>query len=110
MAWATLVALVLVVLFNGYEVFFPGEWSVSTFLIQYIDIAIFIGKYVHVSPLVSSLIECLIVLWLCSWVVFQKRPFKLSEVNLSEMEKIEAEKQQYLEEPELRAWWRRYII
>lgn len=44
MAWATLGALCLVIFFSGYTVFFPGRWSVSTFLTYYIDIAIFIGK------------------------------------------------------------------
>lgn len=44
MAWSTLLALTLVILFSGYSVFFPGKWSTSTFLTYYIDIAIFICK------------------------------------------------------------------
>lgn len=42
LAWVTGGALVLVILFSGYSVFFPGRWSVGTFLTYYIDIAIFV--------------------------------------------------------------------
>lgn len=41
LAWTTLFALSLVILFSGYSVFFPGRWSVGAFLTYYIDIAIF---------------------------------------------------------------------
>ncbi|KAF2635885.1 hypothetical protein P280DRAFT_410704 [Massarina eburnea CBS 473.64] len=44
MAWVTLGALILVILFSGYSVFLSGRWNVSTFLTYYIDIAIFICK------------------------------------------------------------------
>lgn len=61
MAWSTLVAVSLVILFSGtslkhstsYEfanryagfyVFFPGQWSVSTFLTCYLNIVIFLCK------------------------------------------------------------------
>ncbi|KAK4494375.1 hypothetical protein PRZ48_014673 [Zasmidium cellare] len=95
MAWATLGALVLVILFSGYSVFFPGHWNVSSFLTYYIDIAIFIG------------------LWALAWAVFRTKFISLKEMDLSEIYLIEYEKEQepdkQLTEPRM-AWWRRWII
>ncbi|KAF2166032.1 hypothetical protein M409DRAFT_66925 [Zasmidium cellare ATCC 36951] len=95
MAWSTLGALVLVILFSGYSVFFPGHWSVSSFLTYYIDIAIFI------------------VLWALAWAVFRTKAVSLKEMDLSEIYVIEQEKEQEVDmsvgEPRM-AWWRKWII
>jgi hypothetical protein len=49
-------------------------------------------------------------LWAVSWVVFRSRFLKLSEVDLSEIFKIEREKEMQETDPELKSWWRKYII
>ncbi|KAI1335936.1 amino acid permease/ SLC12A domain-containing protein [Xylariaceae sp. FL0016] len=49
MAWATLGALTLIILFSGYSVFIGGNWSVSSFLTYYIDIAIFARKWLPLA-------------------------------------------------------------
>ncbi|KAI1621839.1 amino acid permease [Exophiala viscosa] len=92
MAWTTLGALILVVLFCGYSVFFPGNWSTSAFITYYIDIAIFI------------------FLWAVAWLFYRTKPLKLSQIDLSEIEQIEREKELEQVERDLRSWWRLYII
>ncbi|KAK4543240.1 hypothetical protein LTR36_005790 [Oleoguttula mirabilis] len=74
-AWITLGALCLVVLFSGYSVFFPGNWSVSGFLTYYIDLAIFV------------------VLWALAWVFFRAKFISLKEMDLSEILLIEEERE-----------------
>jgi amino acid transporter len=43
-AWITGCIIFLVILFSGYAVFFPGNFTASGFLTYYINIAIFAGK------------------------------------------------------------------
>ncbi|KIV93012.1 hypothetical protein PV10_04257 [Exophiala mesophila] len=94
LGWFTLISVSLVVIFSGYNVFFPGHWSTSSFLTCYIDIAIFI------------------FLWAVSWFYFRGGILKLSEVDLSEIHKIDVEKEtlSLKKDPELSSWWRKYII
>ncbi|CAK1367575.1 unnamed protein product [Cercospora beticola] len=95
-AWTTLFALILVILTSGYSVFFPGKWSVSSFLTYYIDIAIFIG------------------LWLLALLVFRDGPISLSAMDLSEIHLIEREKlvQESNAEDAVNSasWWRRWVV
>ncbi len=44
--WATLVVLVLLTLTNGFQVFFPGNFSAASFLAAYITLPIFVTLYV----------------------------------------------------------------
>lgn len=43
--WFMLFILVILTLTNGFQVFFPSEWSVANFLAAYITIPIFLGLY-----------------------------------------------------------------
>ncbi|KAF5000829.1 hypothetical protein FGRMN_1437 [Fusarium graminum] len=87
MAWTTAVGLVIIILFSGYSVFFPGHWNVSSFLVSYIGIPIF----------------------LCLWggaYFFLRTPIvPLKTMDLSEMEVIEREKENAPEEEKL-PWYR----
>ncbi|RYP42192.1 hypothetical protein DL767_000356 [Monosporascus sp. MG133] len=44
--WVVLVLISLLTLTNGYPVFFPGRWSVSSFLAAYITLPIFLALYI----------------------------------------------------------------
>ncbi|KIW98584.1 uncharacterized protein Z519_00245 [Cladophialophora bantiana CBS 173.52] len=44
-AWIALVAFTILCLINGFTVFFPSEWSASSFLTAYIGIPIFLVMY-----------------------------------------------------------------
>jgi amino acid transporter len=44
--WFTLVIVSLLTLTNGFQVFFPSEWSVSSFLAAYITLPIFLVLYI----------------------------------------------------------------
>ena len=44
--WCTLVIVCLLTLTNGFQVFFPGQWSVSSFLAAYITLPIFLVLYI----------------------------------------------------------------
>ena len=44
-AWIALVAFVILTLINGFDVFFPGRFSASSFLTAYVGIPIFLGIY-----------------------------------------------------------------
>lgn len=111
MAWATLSALSLVILFSGYSVFFPGNWSVSTFLTYYVDIAIFIGKIFAVS--VEARLTS-VVLWATSWIFLRAKPVSLADMDLSEIYLIEQEKEE--DNGELKvdwrtpSWWTRWLM
>lgn len=43
-AWITLLMVFLVVFFSGFDVFFPGNFSASSFLTCYVNVAIFAGS------------------------------------------------------------------
>ncbi|KAF7560547.1 hypothetical protein G7046_g3576 [Stylonectria norvegica] len=45
-AWATLIAVSLVIIFSGYDVFVKGHWTSSDFLTCYLNIAIFAVLYI----------------------------------------------------------------
>ena len=45
-AYATTLIVFLIVLFSGYAVFFPGNFTASGFLTYYINIAIFTALYI----------------------------------------------------------------
>jgi amino acid transporter len=46
LVWAALGVIVLLTLTNGFQVFFPSNWSVSNFLAAYITLPIFLVLYV----------------------------------------------------------------
>ncbi|EME81274.1 uncharacterized protein MYCFIDRAFT_140266 [Pseudocercospora fijiensis CIRAD86] len=98
LGWAALCALVLVILFSGYSVFFPGHWSVTAFLTYYIDIAIFI------------------FLWACALLIFRAKPVSLHNMDLSEIHLIEREREDEKQAagmhsvPQLSSWWRKWLI
>lgn len=43
--WFTLFLMVVLAITNGFQVFFPGEFSVSSFLAAYITIPLFLALY-----------------------------------------------------------------
>jgi amino acid transporter len=93
LAWVTGGALVLVILFSGYSVFFPGRWSVGTFLTYYIDIAIFI------------------LLWVAGFCYARSGIIALQDVDLSEIADVDYEKAQILNSAEQNlSWWRKWIV
>lgn len=95
LAWVSLGALVLVILFSGYTVFFPGHWNVSTFLTYYIDIAIFI------------------FLWAVAWMFTRSGFVSLEAMDLSEIVEVEAEMDAYRAreaDKVASSWWRRWLI
>jgi amino acid transporter len=93
LAWVTGGALVLVILFSGYSVFFPGRWSVGTFLTYYIDIAIFI------------------FLWVAGFCYARSGIIALQDVDLSEIADVDYEKAQILNSVEQNlSWWRKWIV
>lgn len=93
LAWITAGALILVVLFSGYNVFFPGRWSVSTFLTYYVDIAIFV------------------FLWLVAFFFSRSGVIALQDVDLSEIADVDHEKAGILHSADQNiSWWRKWII
>ena len=44
-AWIAMVAFVILTLINGFDVFFPGRFTASSFLTAYVGIPIFLGIY-----------------------------------------------------------------
>jgi amino acid transporter len=44
-AWVALVAFVILTLINGFDVFFPGRFTASSFLTAYVGIPIFLVIY-----------------------------------------------------------------
>ncbi|KAF3045366.1 hypothetical protein E8E11_009198 [Didymella keratinophila] len=93
LAWVTGGALVLVVLFSGYSVFFPGRWSRSTFLTYYVDIVIFI------------------FLWIVAFFFSRTGIFALQDVDLSEIADVDHEKTEILHSADQNlSWWRKWII
>lgn len=93
LAWLTGGALVLVILFSGYSVFFPGRWSVGTFLTYYIDIAIFI------------------FLWVAGFCYARSGIIALQDVDLSEIADVDHEKAQISNSAEQNlSWWRKWIV
>jgi amino acid transporter len=44
-SWITLCAFTILCLCNGFTVFFPSEWSASSFLTAYVGLPLFIGIY-----------------------------------------------------------------
>lgn len=113
MAWVTLGALSLVILFSGYSVFFPGKWSVSTFLTYYIDIAIFIGKRYPQFPCLTLVLTSS-ALWVGSWVFLRAKPVSLADMDLSEIYLIEQEKEEEILEQTIDwktpSWWVRWLM
>lgn len=93
LAWVTGGALVLVILFSGYSVFFPGRWSVGTFLTYYVDIAIFI------------------FLWVAGFCYARSGIIALQDVDLSEIADVDREKAEILHSVEENLlWWRKWVI
>lgn len=45
LAWYSIIAFSLILLFNGFPVFLKGNWDTSSFFASYISIPIFIGSY-----------------------------------------------------------------
>ncbi|KAH8896908.1 hypothetical protein GQ53DRAFT_819159 [Thozetella sp. PMI_491] len=87
MAWFTLLLLCLITLFSGYVVFIYGQWNVNSFLTYYIGIPIFL------------------VLWAISWFILRDRIISLRQIDLSEIEVIERERESKPEEKKL-PWYR----
>jgi amino acid transporter len=93
LAWITACALVLVILFSGFSVFFPGHWSVSTFLTYYVDIAIFA------------------LLWVVAFFFSRSGIVALQDVDLSEIEDVDREKTDILNSVESNLpWWRKWVV
>lgn len=93
LAWITAGALIFVILFSGYSVFFPGLWSTTTFLIYYIDIAIFI------------------FLWGVASLFTRSGVVALEDVDLSEIADVDHEKAKNLHSADQDlSWWRKWII
>ncbi|KNG44681.1 amino acid permease [Stemphylium lycopersici] len=93
LAWVTGGALILVILFSGYSVFFPGRWDVSSFLTYYIDIAIFI------------------FLWIAGFCYARSGIIALKDVDLSEIAEVDHEKAEILKSAEQNlSWWRKWIL
>ncbi|KAI5831862.1 hypothetical protein K523DRAFT_414646 [Schizophyllum commune Tattone D] len=44
----------LIVLFSGFSVFFPGQWSVSSFLSNYINCFLFVALYIALKATINS--------------------------------------------------------
>jgi len=44
-AWIAMVAFIILTLINGFDVFFPGRFTASSFLTAYVGIPIFLGIY-----------------------------------------------------------------
>ncbi|KAH7374125.1 amino acid permease [Cadophora sp. MPI-SDFR-AT-0126] len=53
-AWITLLMVFLVVIFSGFDVFFPGNFSASSFLTCYLNIGIFAVLYIGFKFLLKS--------------------------------------------------------
>jgi amino acid transporter len=93
LAWVTACALVLVILFSGFSVFFPGHWSVSTFLTYYVDIAIFV------------------LLWIVAFFFSKSGIVALQDVDLSEIQDVDREKTDLLSSIESNLpWWRKWVV
>lgn len=93
LAWITACALVLVILFSGFSVFFPGHWSVSTFLTYYVDIAIFA------------------FLWVVAFFFSRSGIVALQDVDLSEIQDVDREKTDILNSIESNLpWWRKWVV
>ncbi|USP82159.1 hypothetical protein yc1106_09433 [Curvularia clavata] len=92
LAWVTGGALVLVILFSGYSVFFSDRWSVGTFLTYYIDIAIFV------------------FLWVAGFCYARSGIIALQDVDLSEITDVDHDKTLILNSTEQNlCWWRKWI-
>ena len=93
LAWVTAFALVLVILFSGFSVFFPGHWSVSTFLTYYVDIAIFA------------------LLWVVAFIFLRSGIVALQDVDLSEIQDVDHEKADILNSVDSNLpWWRKWVL
>ena len=93
LAWVTACSLVLVILFSGFSVFFPGHWSVSTFLTYYVDIAIFA------------------LLWVVAFLFSRSGIVALQDVDLSEIQDVDREKTDILHSVDSDLpWWRKWIV
>lgn len=44
-AWISIVGFIILVLIDGFDVYFPGRWSISSFLTGYVGIPIFLSIY-----------------------------------------------------------------
>ncbi|OKL59901.1 hypothetical protein UA08_04539 [Talaromyces atroroseus] len=87
MAWATLVSLVIITLTSGYSVFLHGHWNTSSFLASYIGLPIFFA------------------MWGIAWYFLRSGIIPLRELDFSELDQIEMEKELAPEEKKLR-WYR----
>ncbi|KAH8674276.1 amino acid permease [Xylariales sp. PMI_506] len=87
MAWITTAILVVITLGSGYVVFLDGHWNTNTFLTYYIGLPIFL------------------VLWGGSYIYFRAPFVRLSEMDLSEIEVIDREREAEVEEKKL-PWYR----
>ncbi|EXJ78263.1 hypothetical protein A1O3_09424 [Capronia epimyces CBS 606.96] len=88
MAWTTMSVLAIIILISGYSVFIHGNWNTNNFLVSYIGIPIFL------------------VLWLGAWLFINRAAIPpLRDVDLSEMQIIEREREVQPEEKAL-PWYR----
>ncbi|KAL6250486.1 hypothetical protein RBB50_002788 [Rhinocladiella similis] len=90
MAWITTLVLALIILFSGYSVFLRGHWNTDSFLVSYIGIPIFL------------------FLWACAFLFFRSGIIPLREIDLSEIEIIEREKE--LRPAEKKLPWYRVLV
>ncbi|EFX05535.1 amino acid permease [Grosmannia clavigera kw1407] len=81
-AWFALVFVILVILFSGFSVFFPGHFTASGFLTAYVNIPIFI------------------VLYLGFKIMLKLKIYSTTEIDIeTELEIIAREAHRYDEEP-----------
>ncbi|KAF9024819.1 hypothetical protein BDZ89DRAFT_1162030 [Hymenopellis radicata] len=84
----------LIVLFSGFALFFPGNWTVSGFLSNYINCFIFIALYIVLKLTIEA-----------PWVSYEDMDFSEMEVTRAEKKAMEEAQALKHEVP----WWRRLL-
>jgi yeast amino acid transporter len=106
MAWFTTLLLFIITFFSGFSVFIYGKWNVNNFLTYYIGVPIFLGEFVLNDEL-SSFLNANIstALWGISWIILRDKIIPLRDIDLSEIELIEREREMEVQEKKL-PWYR----
>ncbi|EXJ78910.1 hypothetical protein A1O3_08410 [Capronia epimyces CBS 606.96] len=93
-AWFCLVWVILIILFSGFAVFFPGNFSASSFLTAYVNIPIFIALFIFFR------------------IYYRSRFLRAHEIDIkTELAYIAQEKEQQAELTEItpRSTWKRVL-
>ena len=111
-AWATMIAISVIIFFSGmlqhlqppchwlsisslgFDIFFPGNFTASGFLTNYIDIPIFAGKFFRGDLIQLTCIDCFPGLYIFFRFFFYKSSIiPLQDINLEdEFNKLAEEK------------------